>query len=232
MIVSIHQPQYLPYLGYFHKIVNSDCFVHLDNVQFQKNGIQNRNKIKNDKGWSWLSIPVIQKKEQNINEVKILPNSNWAIKHLKTVKACYSKSKHFKDNFEHIQDVYEKSWENLIDVNIEFVKLLCRMLDINTNFVFASEISSGGISSERLINICKSLNADTYLSGPGGQQYMDLNLFEKEGIRIVWQDFKPPEYEQQFPKVGFIPNLSILDALFNCGNQVRSFIAHQKKGSY
>lgn len=223
-VVGIHQPQYLPYLGYFHKIAQCDVFVHLDDVQFQKGGVQNRNKIKNITGWNWLTVPVTQNINQNINEVQIINKVNWADKHWRALQTNYGKAPFFKTYSGLFQQIYGKKWNNLADLNIEFAERICDVLDIHTEFVLSSKIETEGTSTERLVSVCQNLNADAYIAGRGGKNYMKLGLFEKEGIEIIWQDFTHPVYQQQFPEVEFIPNLSIIDLLFNCGDKTREFI--------
>lgn len=226
MIVGIHQPQYLPWLGYFDKIDKSDIFVLLDDVQFKKNEWQNRNKIRNKEGWQWLTVPVKYKFPELIKEVKINNSINWRKDHYQSLVANYSKAPFFKDYQQFFQELYQKEWEYLVDINIYFIEQLVKFLGITTKLARSSEeIKVEGQSTERLINICKKLGADTYLSGEGGKDYLDVSQFEKEGIKVIFQEFKHPNYQQVFK--GFEPYMAVVDLLFNYGNDSLKIIQGQ-----
>jgi hypothetical protein len=217
MIVSIHQPNYLPWLGYFHKIANCDVFVLQDNVPYTTNFI-NRNMIKTSCGASWLTLGVLTKGRQGqlIGDVKINNEIPWRRTHWKTIKANYSKAPYFSDYKDRFESIYQKEWESLADLNETLVKLISEILGIrNVKFVRASELGVCGKSTNLLINICKALGSDTYLSGNGGKKYMDEELFEKEGIKLKYSEFQHPVYNQLFGD--FVPNLSVIDFIFNEG---------------
>ncbi len=226
MIVSIHQPQYLPWLGYFDKIERSDVFVFLDNVQFKKNEWQNRNKIKTSDGWQWLSVPVIHSFTQKISEVEINNTVQWGRKHLMALATHYSKAPFYKDYIDFFEQAYTREWTYLVDINVYVIKYLAEVLGLeDKKFVLASDLESREGSSERLIDICKQLGGDVYLSGKDGAKYMDLEIFKEEGIQVVFQDYKHPRYEQLYGD--FEPFLSVIDLLFNCGPDSLSIL---KKG--
>lgn len=219
MIVACHQLHYLPWLRYFHKIANADIFVVLDNIQFNKNGWQNRNKIKNANGWMYLTVPIIHKYQQKIDEVMINNNKNWGKKHWHALKTNYSKAKYFNMHAEFFYKIYEKHWTKLADINYEILFYLLKSLKIDTKIIKSSELKNiEGEDTLRLINICKMLGADSYLSGAYALEvYLDADLFQKHGIKLLLQDWHCPGYKQLFPKSGFIPDLSIIDLLFNEG---------------
>ena len=226
MIVSIHQPQYLPWLGYFDKIQRSDIFVFLDDVQFKKNEWQNRNKIKTSEGWQWLSIPVIHRFTQRISEVEINNTVQWGRKHLNALVTNYSKAPFFDDHIEFFEQTYAREWTHLADINIHVTKYLAKALGLtDRKFVLSSELESREGSTERLVDICRHLGADVYLSGRDGASYLQMELFEKAGIQVVFQDYQHPRYTQLFGE--FEPFLSIVDLLFNCGPDSLSIL---KKG--
>lgn len=213
-MIAIHQPNYIPWAGYFYKILSSDSFVFLDDVQYTKNSFINRNRIKGPQGEQWLTIPVKASIENEIREVKFAKN-NWAIKHIKTLEACYGKSryyKHYKDEFD---EILLTPFENLSELNISIIKKICEWLNINVNFYLSSELNIEGKSDERLIEIMKKLNGKNYLSGSGGSKYQDENKFLQEGIQVIYYQYKVPIYEQLWGE--FIPGLSILDLIFNEG---------------
>jgi len=225
MIVSIHQPQYLPWLGYFEKIDRSDIFVLLDDVQFKKNEWQNRNKIKTSKGWQWITVPVIHKFPQEIKKAKINNDIDWQRQHLNSLIINYNKAPYFGDYIDFFKSVYCKKWVYLSDLNIHIIKNFVRVLGIKTKLVTSSRLKQPDRATQHLINICKTLGASTYLSGEGGRVYLEIEKFKKHGIEVIFQDFRHPTYNQLYSKEqGFIENLSIVDLLFNHGPQSLSII--------
>lgn len=230
MIVSIHQPNYLPWLGYFHKIANSEVFVFLDNVPYTKNSLINRNKIKTQRGASWMTLSVLTKglNGQLIGEAEINNGMPWRETHWKTIKANYSKAPYFPDYKDRFESVYQKEWKNLAGLNETLVRLICEILGIrNVKFVRASELGVSGKSTGLLIAICKAVGADTYFSGYGGKKYMDEGLFEKEGIKLKYSEFQHPVYNQLWGD--FVPNISVIDFIFNEGGSNFSNIKDNKK---
>jgi hypothetical protein len=223
-VAAIHQPQYLPYLGFFHKIAHADVFVMLDDVQFQKNGLQNRNKIKSAQGWQWLTVPVEHDHDTKIQDVRVR-EPRWGRKHWNALQSNYGRAPHFTWAADALRPVFERAWTHLCPLNTELTARVCELLGITTPRVFSSELSAEGEASERLASLCKAIGADAYLSGPGGRQYMDLQVFERAKIQVLWQEFVPPTYPQTFPDAGFVENLSVVDALFDCGEQARAFVA-------
>ncbi len=217
MLIAIHQPQYLPWLGYLDKIDKADVFVILDNVQFKKNEWQNRNRIKTTQGWQWITVPVLYKFPEKINEVKINNNTNWSRKHLQALITNYSKSLYFADYKNFIEDIFSRNWDRLIDINIEIIKFLINALELKTRLVTTSDLKLREDPTERLIDICKTLGGEKYLAGRDGSKYINLEIFEEEGIEIIFQDFKHPVYNQLY--AGFEPGMSAVDLLFNCGDE-------------
>jgi len=219
MKVVIHQPEYLPWLGFFDKLDKCDLFVFLDHVQYQK-GFINRNKIKTDRGWQWLTVPIIHKyHRQPINKVKIDNQTNWRKNHWKTMIYYYNQTPYFKKYAQFFKDVFKQNWVKLVDLDIYLIKNLMKMLGIKTPLKKSSLLKVKGKKTELLINICKVVEANTYLSGEGGRQYMDLKMFEKKGIKVLFQDFRHAVYPQQFDKKSFLPKMSAIDLLFNCGEE-------------
>ncbi len=216
MLITIHQPQYLPWLGYLDKIDKADVFVILDNVQFKKNEWQNRNRIKTAQGCQWITVPVLYRLPEKINEVRINNKTNWSRKHLQALITNYSKSTYFDNYKSFFEDIFSRSWDHLVDVNIEIIKFLIIALELKTKLVMASDLKLREEPTERLIDICKTLNGNKYLAGKDGNKYMNLELFDKEGIEVIFHDFKHPVYNQLFGD--FEPYLSAIDLLFNCGD--------------
>lgn len=218
MILAAHQLHYLPWLRYFHKIASCDVFVVLDNVQFNKNGWQNRNKIKTSQGSLTLTVPVLQRWAQPISEVQIDPKQNWPKKHWGSLSSCYQRAPYFKDHEAFFKEIYTREWKKLNDLNHELLSYLLHALGIQTRIVRSSDLSFQGEATERLVGICKDLDATVYLTGSyAAEVYLDKKPFEREGVSLQFQDFDCPVYAQLYPEAGFIPELSALDLLFNCG---------------
>jgi len=216
MIAAIHQPQYLPWLGYFNKIYRADVFCYLDDVQYKKNEWQNRNRIKTSQGWQWITVPVKYRFPQIINDVTINNAVNWRKKHFQAIKTNYGKTPFFPEYRDFFEDVYKKEWEFISDLNIYIIEYIKKRLGMEmTTTITSSEMELSDDPTDRLIDICKFVGADTYLSGQDGGKYMNLERFSERGIKIIVQDFKHPEYPQRFGD--FTSHMSIIDLLFNCG---------------
>ena len=216
MIVAVHQPQYLPWLGYFDKIRRADIFCYLDNVQYKKNDWQNRNRIKTSRGWQWLTVPVRFQFPEKICEVKIDPTVKWRKKHLQALFTNYHRAPFFKQYIDVYEQIYSEDWESVSELNIESIERLKDALGLGQKpAIKASQLELPEDPTGRLIDICKEVKADTYLSGQDGIKYMDLDRFKENGIKVVIQDFKHPVYPQMFDE--FQSLMSVVDLLFNCG---------------
>jgi hypothetical protein len=226
MIVAVHQPQYLPWLGYFDKIDRADVFVLLDNVQYKKNEWQNRNRIRTAQGWQWISVPVLNQFTQQIKDVRINSRVRWKKKHFHALLYNYAKSHYFKEHRPFFERTYNRDWQYLLDINTHVVKYLVSALGINTEIVIASNLNVRNHPTERLIDICKALGADTYLAGIGGYKYMDMERFKQAGIEVIFQDFKHRTYSQLFGT--FEPFMSVVDLLFNHGKESLNIIREMR----
>jgi len=220
MKCAIHQPQFLPWLGYLHKINSADVFVFLDNVQFKKNEFQNRNKIRLQDSAHWITVPVSFKFGDTLRDAQIAADPHWQRKMSTTLQHGYGKSPHYGRYASELVELISRKWDNLADLNIATVEWLMKCFKIRAKILVAStmpEFSSE--PTQRLIEICRHIHADTYLSGAGGREYLDVSAFEKAGIQLEFQDFLHPVYPQCYddPNVGFVSHLSAVDALFNCG---------------
>jgi len=222
MIVAIHQPQYLPWSGYFYKMDRADVFCYLDNVQYKKNEWQNRNRIKTARGWQWVTVPVHYRFGQKINEVTIDNTAPWANRHLQALISNYGKTPFFSMMMDIFREIYFKEWNLLSDLNMATAEAIKRALGVTTKTVIASALNTSEEPTQRLIDICRKLCGDTYLSGPDGANYMDLERFRTSGIKVVFSPFHPPHYPQHFSD--FVPSLSAVDLLFNCGPQSLAII--------
>ncbi|MGD8942552.1 MAG: WbqC family protein [Desulfobacterales bacterium] len=224
MIVAVHQPQYLPWLGYFDKMRRADVFCYLDDVQYKKNEWQNRNRIKTAQGCQWLTVPVRYHFPEKINEVKINNTTGWRKKHFQALVTNYSRARFYKTYSTIFEDAFARDWEFISDLNIHLLTHLREALEIHTKpTVISSDLELRDEPTDRLVDICKAVGADTYLAGQGGADYMDPERFEKNGIQVIFQDFKHPVYTQLF--ADFESHLSIVDLLFNCGPESMDVIS-------
>ena len=218
MKIAIHQANYFPYPGFFHKINQADVFVIQDDIKFV-NKITNRNKIISSSGYTWINVP-IKKGHQSlpIMDVKINNEIPWKKINFKKVCAGYNKAKFFHLYKDFFENLYKKEWNNIFDLNFETIKQVFVWLNIKTKIVIESELDVSGPPTERLVMVCKKLGADTYISGIGGKKYLDEKLFEKNKIILKYQNYNPIKYTQHMSK-SFIPNLSIIDLLANAGSE-------------
>lgn len=226
MICAIHQPNFLPYLGFFDKARRSDVFIIYDTAQYSKNEFHNRNKIKTSSGPLWLTIPVSYKFGQKINQVKI-SNSVFVKKHLESIKCNYVKAPYFDKYFPEIERIYSKALteNNLSNFSVSFLEFFFRVLKVKAKIVKASDLdlSPGLKSAEAIVEICKKVKASEYLSGAGAREYLDEKVLKESGINLAWQSFTHPVYPQCFGT--FLPNMSVLDAVFNVGPELENMLS-------
>lgn len=218
MIVSINQPAYLPWPGYFDRILKADMHIILDHVQFEKNSLTNRNKIKTPQGWAWLTIPVKTKgkfKDCSIRELETNDTINWTHKHFQSFLANYKKAPFFDEHKEFFEKLYAKEWPCINDILTETNSYLMDVLNIDTKTVSSSDMEPEATKSELVLELCQKAGATTYLSGPLGRDYLDVQSFKDAGIDVLYHDYQYPEYPQLFGD--FEPYMSVIDLLFNCG---------------
>jgi hypothetical protein len=211
------QPTYLPWLGYFELMANSDCFVLFDDVQFEKKSWQQRNRIKTSSGELMLIVPVKTSgvQYQKINGVLIDNNDNWKRKHLKSIEVSYRKAPYFDKYFSSLQKIYNKEYLKLADLNFALIEFIKGELKINTPIKMSSEIPTRTSRDEKIIDICKAVNADELYDAAGAEEILDRDKFEQEKIKLVFQKYDHPEYQQMHGD--FVPFMSALDLLFNEG---------------
>jgi hypothetical protein len=216
MIVSVHQPQYLPWLGYFDKIDRADVFVLLDTVQYKKNEWQNRNRIKTAQGPQWLTVPVTYRFPQLICEVGVNGCERWQHRQRQALVTNYRRAPHWESLEGFFGDLFSRGWDSVAALNIHVVKRLAAILGITTPIHVASGLGPlPEEPDERLIALTKRFGAGTYLAGSGGHDYMDLSKYERAGIEVVFQDYRHPRYDQLFGE--FESHLSIIDLIYNHG---------------
>lgn len=224
MIVAIHQPNFIPWIGYFYKINHCDVFVLLDDVQYTKNSLINRNKIKNTEGEQWVTMPVLHSGNfgQNINETHLMLFEKHYNKFIRTIQTYYSKAPYFEEVMP-LLVINDFSCDILSVLNEQLIRRVAHYLEISTPIKKSSELHGvEGSSTNRLISICKLFGADKYLAGFGGKNYQEDTLFYQAGIEPCVSSFTYPHYEQLHGS--FVPNLSVLDVLMNNGKKSMQFI--------
>ena len=225
MIVSIHQPNYIPWIGFFHKILLSDTYVVFDDIQFPRGkDYANRNQIKTNNGKMWLTASVLGKKDlKPWNQIEI-NNNGWKEKHLNNIESFYKKTPYFKSYFLFLKRIYETDHKLLLNLNLDLIIFFLGCLDKTPNIVLSSNIKTELTGLDKILYILKNQNATKYISGDGegSKRYIDEQLFKNNNIELIWQNYKHPTYKQLYGE--FIPYLSILDLLFNEGPNSKNII--------
>lgn len=231
MKAAILQPGYLPWIGFFEQIYKSDIFVLYDDVQYDKHGWRNRNRIKTANGIQWLTVPVITKglNKPRINEVRIDNARDWGKKHLLSIKQNYQKAPYFEKYYEFIEKAYKIRWEYLLDLNMVFIGWIISRLGLERKIIKISEFPVDGDRIGRLIEICKRMDIDTFYEGAAGRNYIDADIerFQKQGITVEYQDYRHPAYKQLYGE--FVPYLSTIDLLFNEGSNSLAILSGSQK---
>lgn len=227
MRVAIHQPNYLPWLGFFHKMALVDLFVLFDDVQLPRGkSYVSRTRIKGPNGLMWLTVPVMKKGLLGtISGTRIVPESNWTRKHSKSIRSAYLKAPGFEKYINTVEILYKEDWIKLLDVNLAFITRIRRMLGLGVDLIFSSTIGDTSlVGADRIMDILKTVSATSCLTGDGAgsRRYIDPLRFEREGIELVHQNFVCPKYPQQWGE--FVPNLCILDLIFNCGTEAKDVL--------
>ncbi len=215
MKVTIHQPQFLPWLGYLDKIDQADLFIVLATVQFKKNEWQNRNRIRTATGWQWVTVPVLQHFGQRIDDVRINSTAAWRTQHLRALDMHYARAPYRDRYLPELCDLYERSWVKLFDLNLAVILWLLNAYGITTPVRCASEWTVREEPTDRLVDLCRAVGATQYLTGPGAEGYMDTPRLEASGVRLEMQAFQHPTYRQTYEP--FEPNLSAIDLLLMQG---------------
>lgn len=223
--MAIMQPTYLPWSGYFGLMQSVDVFVLLDSVQFARRSWQQRNQIKTANGAQWLSVPVQSKgkRDQLICEVKLDKSSGFAAMHRRSIEMSYAKTPHFKQYADTLLPLLDNGSPLLANLTIGLIMQLKAQLGITTRVLRSSELDGSGAKADLLASLCEQIGATTYVSPPGSKDYLDeSDAFENIGVPVQYYEFKHPEYPQPFGE--FLPYMSIIDMLFNCGERSSALI--------
>lgn len=223
----ILQPSYIPWRGYFHQIQKADLFVFYDDVQYDKHGWRNRNRIKTRQGSQWLTIPVHSKgvvvENTPICEVEIAWEQSWAERHLRAIQQNYSKAPFYQEYASWIEEVFSRRPALLADFTIPLTVEIARKLGIqHTQFLRSSTLQVSGEKTDRLIAILSQLGATHYISGPSASSYIEVEKFQQAGITLEYMEYKYPEYLQLYPP--YDPYVTILDLLFMTGSEAPQYI--------
>ncbi len=224
-IVTMHQPNYLPWIGLFSKVSQADCFVIMDNFQYTKDGVIHRNKIRTNTGTGYLTIPISKEfARAKIKDVLLPSDRTWQNIHWQSLYAHYIRSGFFKDYSGFFEDLYRQQYQYLWQVNMEIIRYLLKCFEINVEILMSSEL---GVDpdlkhTDMIIAVLQSLGANTYLSGPSGRDYLESEKFARNGLSCKFARFQHPVYTQRYP--GFEPNLAAVDLLFNAGRPAGGII--------
>ncbi|MDP1771326.1 MAG: WbqC family protein [Methylobacter sp.] len=223
-VVVVLQPGYLPWLGFFDQLIRSDVFVYYDDVQYDKHGWRNRNRIKSPTGPIWLTVPVLNggRFGQKIHEVEIDNRSSWARKHITAIGQNYSKAPYVRRFLPQLEELLMRRWDSLAELDIASVEMICDWIGIHRKVERSSKLGIEGEQSGRLLDICRHFKADRYLSGDSAQNYLDIEAFAQQGVQVEWQSYQHPVYRQLHGE--FIPYLSIIDLVMNLGEKSLSVL--------
>ena len=221
MIITIHQPEHLPWLGLFNKMAKAQRYVILDSVQYEKNYFQNRNRILGTNGVQWISIPVSNKghMDGSIATTRIADdpkNSKWREKYLQTIRQSYGKYPYFNNVYPLLERCILLDTDLFWEINIAIIRTFNEQLDIHPEYLRSSELDADGLKSDLILDICKKAGAGVYIAGPSGRDYLDMDTFRDAGIKVVFNDYHHPVYPQRRTKE-FISHLSALDLFMNVG---------------
>ena len=233
MKVAIHQPHFLPWLGYLHRMAQADLFVLLDHVQFERRNYQNRTMIRMNDEARWLTVPVVQQSQKERIVDKQVDNRLdgskwWADNHVATLRHAYRQAPFFEMYADPVRKLFSTRWDKLAHINQASLDLLREAFGITTKLARSSELEVEGARGDLILNICKAVGADTLIAGMGGSRgYLDLEGFAREGVRITFHEWTHPEYPQ-CGKAPFLKGLSAIDLLFNCGPQSRAWLFDER----
>lgn len=224
MIVTAHQPLYLPWLGFFHKAASADKICILDDVQFSDGDFINRNRIKGLAGPQWLTVPIAKKGHgQRLIKDIVVIHDGWQRRHVAALRHAYARAPFFHDYIAEIEGlILRKEWVFLFDLDIAFLELAFSILEIQTQIILSSSLKIEEKKSELILNMCQKLGADVYISGENGLDYLDVPKFHMHHINVKIQNYVSPKYQQS--GASFVPNLSFIDLLFNAGPQSKEIL--------
>ena len=227
MIVAAHQPHYMPWLGYLDKVAKADLFVVMDDLQYEAQNFQNRQRLKLATGAQWLTVPLERGHQSERICDKTIDNRGSARQHWQrrtwlTLENNYRRAPAWESHADELRAIYAQTWTSLVELDMHMLTLAMRWLEIRTPIVRASSLGLTGHKTDRLIDLCTKVGARCYLSGGGGSTgYLDVEKMGRAGIGVIWQHFQHPRYTQRYAEVGFVSHLGFLDLVLNCGDNSR-----------
>jgi hypothetical protein len=230
VIVAAHQPHFLPWLGYLDKLAKADLFVVMDDLQYEAQNYQNRQRVKLSEGAAWLVVPLERGSQDDLILDKRIDNTGNAKQHWQrriwlTLETNYRRAPHWSRYADELHDVFVRRWTHLVELDLHILDLARRWLRISVPIVRSSSLGLSGHKTERLVDLCRKVGASSYLSGSGGSSsYLDVERMGRAGVGVVWQHFDHPVYEQRYSERGFVSHLGFLDLLFNCGDRAREIL--------
>ena len=240
MIVAAHQPHYLPWLGYLDKLAKADRFIVMDDLQYEAQNYQNRQRLKLNDGPHWFTVPLVGGSQCDRIVDKRVDNTahgsrhHWQRRTWRTLQIHYGRAPHFERYAKELELLFTRRWEYLIDLQLYVLDLACAWLEIRTPIVRASTLHLKGQKTDRILDFCTKLGAKVYLTGAGGSQgYLDTDQLAAAGVTTMWQRFTHPTYPQRYPACGFVSHLAFVDLLMNCGPDSAAVIwpiAEQRAG--
>jgi len=224
VIVAAHQPHYLPWLGYLDKLAKCDVFVVMDDLQYEAQNFQNRNRVKLNHGPGWLTVPLLRGSQADRVLDKRIDNTgrggrhHWQQRTWRTLVTHYGRAPFFEHYAPALEEVYSRRWDLLVELDLHMLELARDWLGITRPIVRASSLELSGARTERIAAMCRTVGASVYLSGRGGSAgYLDTELLARAGVSTLWQRFQHPIYPQRYAGLGFVSHLGFLDLLLNCG---------------
>ena len=236
MIVAAHQPHYLPWLGYLDKLVKCDVFVVMDDLQYEAQNFQNRNRLKLNHGPAWLTVPLLRGAQEDRVLDKRIDNAgrggrhHWQARTWRTLVTHYGRAPYFEQYAPALEEVYTRRWDLLVELDLHMLELARGWLGITRPIVRASSLELSGARTERIANMCRAVGASVYLSGRGGSTgYLDTELLARAGVSVLWQRFAHPVYPQRYAGLGFVSHLGFLDVLLNCGPAAAAILRGERE---
>ncbi|HEX9102215.1 MAG TPA: WbqC family protein [Polyangia bacterium] len=223
MIVAAHQPHYLPWLGYLAKIASCDLFVVMDDLQYEAQNFQNRNRVKLNHGAAWLTVPLERGPQSELICDKRICNGgsakeHWQRRTWQTLEIHYGRAPYWRAYADELYELYHRPWERLLALDLHVLSLMMRWFALSRPVLLASSLALSGQKTERIAELCSVVNADVYLSGRGASTgYLEVERLRVRGVAVAWQAFAHPVYEQRYAERGFVSHLAAIDLVLNCG---------------
>ena len=232
MIVAAHQPHYLPWLGYLDKLARSEVFVVMDDLQYERQNFQNRQRLKLNDGPHWMTVPLAAHEQMaricdlRIDNTGKGSRHHWQHRTWRSLEVHYGRAPFFAAYAAELEDTFTRRWTHLLELDLHMLELARNWLGIKVPIIRASSLGLRGAKTERILDFCTKLGAHVYLTGRGGSTgYLDVDALARAGLAPIWQRFRHPTYPQRYPQVGFVSHLGFLDLLLNCGPDARAILA-------